>query len=151
LLSKPAQKGIDYRFPVVSLTAGQGLEAFVRKADDHAYAWIRPYPRFLTSNRYQKGAGRDGFVVKDFDPMSEETPARFSQVEGATLPLRQMTNGLYDVSLWETWGDTSVKRWLETNTENTLIIRLPALERDMAIKVRRVGEDPFHAGASQAP
>ena len=60
-------------------------------------------------------------------------------VPPATLAVRGLRDGVYDMQWWETWKGTVIKTEPMTVTDGTLQLRLPAIRTDLALKFRPRG------------
>ncbi|MBT7163215.1 MAG: hypothetical protein HN904_10575, partial [Victivallales bacterium] len=60
-------------------------------------------------------------------------------VPPATLAVRGLRDGVYDVQWWETWKGTVTKTEPMTVQDGTLKLRLPAIRTDLALKLRPKG------------
>lgn len=137
-------RGTQPRLETVPLANGRGLEAWVRRGPDHAFAWVRP--RYVPAIDPKLWHDWRPLPLKEeparspsFDPVSGTQPKRFAAVTGAVLELRGLDPGRYAGTLWETWGVETVTPVDATvAADGTLRLELPPLERDLALKLRKV-------------
>ena len=97
----------------VRLSNGGQLTAMTRQTKDRGYAWISDQQ--LVNKVY-----RPMHMFKKDDSYAE----LWEPVNGATLTLRKMQDGIYDIEFWDTWnGD--VQKSLARCKNGNLTIELP--------------------------
>ncbi|MBM3476328.1 MAG: DUF5060 domain-containing protein [Armatimonadetes bacterium] len=64
---------------------------------------------------------------------------KVGQVDPFTVSLKGLPKGRYELEWWETWKGTVAKRTTAASDGQTMVLKLPALETDVAVKMRRQG------------
>jgi cellulose synthase/poly-beta-1,6-N-acetylglucosamine synthase-like glycosyltransferase len=145
-------RGKNWHYQRVSLGP---LSAVIRHSDELVWAWI--YEDEQVNLRAEPGeirGGRDwrhitrihsrlyeNLVGDRYDPLTATAPDRFDTVRDLSLPLSNLRRGRYQIEFWETWGSDDVRRQAtDVGEDGRLLIRLPPLQRDLAIRVERLEE-----------
>ncbi|MFH1021871.1 MAG: glycosyltransferase family 2 protein [Planctomycetota bacterium] len=137
-------RGAVWSFPTLPVTNAPGLSALARVGPDRAYAWIHP-PRLVNLEYHSDDWLANAAILSNtwkrrvgnrFDPLKDPPGPRFPEVKGAALAIPKLNPGVYDIEFWSTW-DTAAPGKAEAETvDDILIIPLPAMEQDVAIKVK---------------
>jgi hypothetical protein len=90
------------------------------------------------------GLQTDGLAIlwlqnRDSDWYNHAGNGPVGQVDAFRVALPGVPRGTYDVEWWETWKGASVRRATARSDGKALVLELPQLETDVAVKIRRQG------------
>ncbi|MFH1023352.1 MAG: glycosyltransferase [Planctomycetota bacterium] len=138
-------RDIRWNFGRVEIAGDPHLTALVRRGPDRAYVWVY-YPYFADIAVDRGGTGRHEPITRayesrtrgKFDPLADPAAAMFRAVEGASIEFPGMEAGDYAVEFWDTWSAKPPETAKFTADGGRLVVKLPALTRDVAVKVRKI-------------
>ena|GEM_PF-795344 len=147
-------RGKEWHYGAVSLRKLDGirdLRALYRHTDETAWAWI--YEDAQTSLRSPEKLNRmdwrgilkaqtrqyKRFVGDRYHPATATEPDRFDLIADTSFTLTGLKPGRYNVEFWETWGSDEVSTTqLDVTDSGELVIALPPLQRDLALRISRM-------------
>ncbi|MCS7264875.1 MAG: DUF5060 domain-containing protein [Armatimonadetes bacterium] len=68
----------------------------------------------------------------------QDAKDRLKKIQGLQFEVLGLKDGKYEIVKWDTWKGGIVKKWQDKCQGRRLQIKLPELERDFALKIRRL-------------
>jgi cellulose synthase/poly-beta-1,6-N-acetylglucosamine synthase-like glycosyltransferase len=141
-------RGVAWRCLDLPVDGAESLHALARCCDRSAYLWIHApaLSDMAASAQYwqqaQERATRYERSAGAFNALADGDPgALWPEIPGASIPFDRLglTPGRWSVELWDTWTDhPCVRRDIVVAAGAALA--LPPMTRDLAIKLRRLGD-----------
>jgi hypothetical protein len=130
------------------VSGAPNLRALARHNADRAYVWV--YDESVTEafephpGRWP-GAPRNGIGVRPAPtPLDAKfvsgAPDLFPARSAAVVDLAGMKDGEYAVEIWETWREQPPRLETARAESGHLLVTLPPITRDLALKIRRAHE-----------